>query len=236
MARWYHAVLLAVLVCLLLVADLAQASVGGPSSVELLGWDPVARKVFVAVHYEDDSLQDRPQLGYYLLDAEDPERWIPDMDFQEATLGQGGPDPLHDRIDALRDRLEPMVPVDPIGLELRERLLAVEGCLGLAESAVLAPCRDVLVQLHWQGQIRELRLTTWGQSDVVGAWEVPETGHRVVLYTHLGHTWEIGYQQELAVLFEPASPAPIRELELGPRDKGREEEVAWQQATSIRHD
>lgn len=203
--------------------------------MEILGWDPVARKVFVAVHYEDDAQQDRPWLGYHLLDAEDPEHWVPDLDFHEATLGESGPDRVHDRLDELRRRLEPLTPVEPVGLEIRERLLAVDGCLGVPDAAMMAPCRDVQVQLHWQGQVRELRLTTWGQSDVVGAWEVPETGHRIVLYTHLGHTWEFGYQQELAVLFGPDETRPRVEFPLGPALEERSGGVAARKVTNIRH-
>ena len=241
MTRWIHAALFAVLACLLLVADMARASEGGPSSVELLGWDPVDRKIYAAVHYDDPEAWQHPVIAHWLLDAEDPERLVRDHSFEEATWGHPGPDTMTERIDALRGRLEPLTPVDPVGLELRERMLAIERCTGLTDPGLLAPCREILVELHWQGQVRELRLTTWGMSDVVGAWEVPETGHRVVLYTHLGHTWEIGYQQEVAVLFEP-QPHPsgegsttCEELEQDPAPEGVLDEVAHRDTTGIRH-
>ena len=205
MTRWFHAVLLAILTCLLLVADVTQATVGGPSSLELLGWDAVERKIFVAIHFDDPDAWDHPALGYWQLDAADPGELVLDHAFDEAGLAEGGPDRTLDRIDALRQRLDPLSAVDLVGLELRERQLSIDRCHGLTDPALHAPCREVLVQLHWQGQVQELHLTTWGMSDLVGAWEVPETGHRVVLYSHLGHTWEIGYQQEVAVLFEPAA-------------------------------
>ena len=181
MTRWYHAVLLAIITCLLLIVDVARASVGGPSTVELLGWDPVERKVFVAVHYDDPEAWAHPDLGYWLLDAADPSQLIMDHDFHEAGPSSSGLEHSVERIEALRARLEPLTPVELVGLELRERQLSIDPCHGLPDPGLLAPCREVQVQLHWLGQVRELRLTTWGMSDLVGAWEVPGTGHRVVL-------------------------------------------------------
>jgi hypothetical protein len=229
MTRWYHAVLFAILLCLLLITDVARATVGGPSAVEVLGWDPVARKIYVVTHHEDAARWDRPVLAYYLLDAEDPSVLVVDHAFHERTQGEPGPDRTSDRIDALRARLEPLVPVEPLGLEIRERLLAVEGCAGLPDPFFLAPCREVLVQLHWQGQVRQLQLTTWGMSDLVGAWEVADTGHRLVLYTHLGHTHEMGYQQEISLLFEPDHGLADRPTETPT------EELARREMTDSRH-
>jgi hypothetical protein len=225
MTRWYHAVLLAVLLCLLLVADVARASMGGPSAVEVLGWDPVERKLFVVFHSDDAEHWARPQLAYYLLDDDDPFRPIMDHRFDEDPGADRPPYPTLDRIEELRARLEPLSPVDPVGLELRERLLSVSGCSGLPDPIHLAPCRRVEVRIHWLGQVRELELDTWGMSDVVGAWEVP-TGHRLVLYTHLGNTHEQGYQEEIAVLF-----GPERSEELGTRGARFTE----RDTTKIRH-
>jgi hypothetical protein len=234
MTRWFHAVLFALLVCLLLIADVARASVGGPSSVELLGWDPVDRKIYVAVHFDDPEAWEHPLVGFWLVDGDDPGTLVMDHAFEEAAMAAPGPDATLVRVDELRQRLEPLTPVDPVGLELRERLLAVDRCDGPVDPGLLAPCREVMVQLHWLGQVRELRLTTWGMSDLVGAWEVPETGHRVVLYSHLGHTFEIGYQQELAVLFEPSGqPGPHDAPDRSPLSP--EDEVARWDVTNIRH-
>ncbi len=218
MTRWFHAVLLAILACLLLIADVARASTGGPSTVDLLGFDPVERRIYVAVHFDDPEAWQHPTVAYWSIDAADPDQLIPDHDFEEVSMGEIGPDRTMDRIDALRDRLEPLTPVEPVGLELRERVMGLDRCQAAVDPALLAPCRQVQVELHWLGQVRELLLTTWGMSDVVGAWEAPGTGHRVVLYTHLGHTWEIGYQQELAVLFEPASPEEAQAAAASPSE------------------
>ncbi len=229
MSRWIHAVLLAILTCLLLVTDVARASEGGPSSVELLGFDPVDRQIFAAIHYDDPDAWGHPALGYWALDSDDPGLLVLDHSFDDGAQAAAGIEGTTARMDALRDRLEPLVPVDLVGLELRERQLAVDRCHGAVDPGLLAPCREVLVQLHWLGQVQELQLTTWGMSDLVGAWEVAETGHRVVLYTHLGHTWELGYQQEVAVLFEPQPGA-----EDG-ASAGQIEQVAQRDVTKIRH-
>lgn len=236
MTRWYHAVLLAILLCLLLITDVARASVGGPSAVEVLGWDPVERKLFVVEHFDDSESEDNPVLSYYLLDGDDPALAVPDRAFEEATSGDPGPDRTQDRIEALRARLVPLEPLEPVGLELRERLLALDACAGIPDPGFLPPCREVLVQLHWRGQVRELQLTTWGMSDVVGAWEVPDTGHRLVLYSHLGHTWEAGYQQEIAVLFEPEPTREDGENRGRPRTIAQPtEELVRFDVTNIRH-
>ena len=192
--------------------------------------------MYAAVHYDDPEAWAHPELGYWMLDAADPSQLVMDHEFQDADLGAAGPDRTLDRIDALRARLQPLTAVDIVGLELRERQLAIERCLGVMDPGLMAPCHEVLVQLHWLGQVRELHLTTWGMSDLVGAWEVPETGHRVVLYTHLGHTWEIGYQQELAVLFEPAAPVAPAAIAPGTPSVGdKVDELVRYDMTTIRH-
>jgi hypothetical protein len=172
--------------------------------VDVLGYDAAQQRIYAAVHFDDPDAWDRPLLGYWDLDSDDPSLLLHDRDFEEQGLASSGPDDSYDRLEALRDRLEPLTPVETVGLELRERTLGVDRCAGPRDPGLLAPCRQVQVELHWLDQVRRLELTTWGMSDLVGAWEVPSTGHRVVLYSHLGHTHEIGYQQELAVLFEPA--------------------------------
>ncbi len=230
MKRWIDAFLLAILACLLLIADVSRASAGGPSTVDLLGYDPAQHRIYAAVHFDDPEAWDHPLLGFWDLDSDEPGRLVHDLDFEEAALAEPGPSQSLDRIEELRARLEPLTPVGTIGLELRERTLSVDRCVGPRDPGLLAPCRQVMVELHWLDQVRQLELTTWGMSDLVGAWEVPTTGHRVVLYTHLGHTHEIGYQQELAVLFEPG------EARAEPQgDPGRRAHHQPSGATEIRH-
>ncbi len=203
--------LLTLLLCLM--PKQAQATVGGPSHIEVLGWDPVDRKLFVLEWFHDSSGR-LPALGYYLLDEADPRlvqvrSWYRDEehDVQQTRFWE--------RLEDLRARLQRLEPQEPLGLELRERLESVGPCPGIGELGLSAPCRLLEVELRWQGQQRSLRLHSWGQSDIVSSWSLPQTGHRLVLYSHLGHTHEIGYQQELPLLFAPSSPshaAPKRAL------------------------
>ncbi len=236
MRRALETLLAAIMLSLLLTTDLAWGSVGGPSSLEVLGWDPVDRRVYVLEWLEDDS-GDLPLLGYYLVDSDDPDRVIPVRGWARGEEWHARQVRFWARLDELRARLEPLEPVEPVGLELSERLLGVGPCPGLAHPELQASCRDLEVQLRWRGQERELRLLSWGSSDLVGAWAVPGGEHHLVVYTHLGHTYGQGYQQELSLLFgsPPKDHAGIAAGERPSGERGGQDRAAMREASGIRH-
>ena len=187
-----------------LLAPATAAADPGPSvALEILGWDPVDRKVFVAEHVQEAGLWRPPALGVFLLDAEDPSLRVPlDDPADLAALPGGG------ELRALRRALEPLEPVEPVGLEVRERLSAVGPCSAEPATQQQPPCRDEELRLTWLGQVQELRLSGWGGSDVLGAWAVPETDFRLVVLSYLAAGGVLGLPRETALLFHPAVPGP----------------------------
>src|SRR5207247_8105419 len=85
---------------------LAIASNGGPELAEVLGWDPVEKKVFFEITYVDESGR-APGIFYFDLNGRAPGRaqrvaW--------SHVDTGNPD-YGSRLKVLRRRLKPLEPV-----------------------------------------------------------------------------------------------------------------------------
>jgi hypothetical protein len=198
-----HPLTLTLAGALLLAPASAAADPGGTIAIEVLGWDPVDRKVFVAEHVQEAGLWLPPAIFAFLLDAEDPSLLVHLDDPADLTALPGGGD-----LRALRRRLEPLLPVEPVGLEVRERLMASGPCAHVPTPEWQPPCREDRVQFSWLGQVQELRLVGWGGSDVIGAWAVPGTDFHLVVHSYLATGGVLGLPQETALLFHPVEHAP----------------------------
>ncbi|MFH1469929.1 MAG: hypothetical protein ABIO70_36430 [Pseudomonadota bacterium] len=204
MLRSHHLLSLTLASSLLLCPSTAAADPGGSVALEVLGWDPVDGKVFVAQHIQEAGLWRSPVVGVFLLEAEDPSLLVSLDDPVDLADLPGGGD-----LRALRRALEPLEPVEPVGLEVRERLMASGPCADSPAPDWQPPCRDDRVRLAWLGQVQELRLTGWGGSEVLGAWAVPGTGFRLVVHSYLAQGGVLGQPLETALLFGPVkAPSP----------------------------
>jgi hypothetical protein len=180
----------------LLFPPTAAADPGRSVALEVLGWDPVDRKVFVAEHAQEAGLWLPPAISFFLLDAEDPSLPVLLRDPADLAALPGGGD-----LRVLRRVLEPLVPVEPVGLEVRERHGASGPCAGLPAPEGQPACRAERVELTWHGQVQEVLFTGWGGSDVLGAWAVPGTDCALVVHSYLAPGGVLGLPQESALLF-----------------------------------
>lgn len=185
-----------VLFALLAGAAPAAATVGGPTLLDVLGWDPDARRVYVHFIPTDagtgfgDVVSFAPEAGAKAVS----EPWV--------RQGEGtGEDPaLQERLVALRRRLNPMT---------------VEPAATLPwQASVAAPdtVRDFVPGLDLRYRVRarwergpEFEFVTWGSSVVVlkAIYAIPGRPERLFVFAFVGDRSESGYETQEAVVVGP---------------------------------
>lgn len=169
----------------LLLCAAATATVGYPSDVRVLGYDPVDRKVYTS------SYGEWVQVSYVQLDR--PDHWV---QVQSWYQGPDWESRLEGRLAALEARLEPLPELDLTGLVIQETVTDVVPCLSF-----LDPCtaRQVDVRVSLGDHDASWTQLSWGASGVTAAWLLP-TGDPLILYSHIGRLYETGYQDQRAVV------------------------------------
>ena len=188
-------------IALLALLPLAHATSGVPLEIQVLGWEPVDQKVYLLEHgYGEPGSP--PQLSYLDRDGPDPDALI-----QVRSCYRLDENTLYDRLEQLEARLVPLEPLALTGLQSTERVTSVGPC---ADASPLDDrrCQQVDVALDWYGLRAELQIETWGQGHVHGAWAIPGTEEPLVVYRHVGVTWESGYTRDHAVVLTAPPAAP----------------------------
>ncbi len=225
---------------LLLVVPAARATMGGPQTLEVLGFQSDEARVYLLRHAHDQS-GDPPRLLYYRLDDAPPEQ-APDQPVVVQSWYEGDLRAVHDalpgRLAGLSARLVPLERRELVDLALtvtwrgrdicpqqkeqtraadREAVLAhaerAGGFLADPEdpgSALVSVCDRVDVAVRWEGQEAATTLHTWGGVEVVGLWRVPERPEALVVLQHTGVTYEVGYAAQVPLLLAPGA-APLPE-------------------------
>lgn len=92
----------------IVLAGSAESYTGGPALIEVLGWNPETKHIYV-LEYPWGETGSFPMVSYFDLKSTDPERrrevaWNrPDADYTDRELGA--------RLDTLRKRLKPLTPI-----------------------------------------------------------------------------------------------------------------------------
>lgn len=171
---------------MLLLTAPALATIGTPSQVRVLGYDPVDRKVYVSSEHE------WTQISYVQLDQ--PDRWV---QVQSWYQGPDWEDRLPSRLAALQARLEPLPTLERTGLVIQETITATVPCPTALDLPCTALAMDVQVTLG--AHAASWSQLSWGQSGVTQAWLLP-TGDPLIVYSHIGRLYETGYQDERVVI------------------------------------
>jgi hypothetical protein len=185
---------------LMLGPGLASASHGGPELCDVVGWDPVDRKVFVARHDWSESAAP-PALVYFELDGKQPCRavvvpWSRDMKLDETVRAQ--------RWKKLRTRLEPLVP-SPVALVPKQRVIVADTLTGPYEGMP-----RFRVEISSLGM--PLHVTTYARPDVftLRLYEIPGRRENLAILSFTGIPWEAGYETQVPIVLGASCPTPIQ--------------------------
>lgn len=172
---------------LLLWGLAALATEGTPSELELLGYDPGERKVFVLVQEEF------PEVSYVQLDQ--PAEWVL-VDVWSQGAGWEARFPAW--LAALRARLVPLEPVSWDSLQLTEAVTAQVPCPDV-DPELGCVAQQVSLQASLDGRAARWTHTSGSRARVIAAYALP-TGDRLIVYTHLGKLYEGGYTTQHAIV------------------------------------
>jgi hypothetical protein len=192
------------LLALLACAAPARATVGGPTRLEVLGWDPATHRVYVHSVAESggDGFGD---VLYFALDARDPQEAV-STDLAGRGEGSARDSTLVRRLAALRRRLSPL-PGSAPGFSLPYRETVKTDTL---RDRVEGPIARHQVLARWAVTPGEFEFTTYDRPDVVlrSVHAVPGRAERLLVFAFIGDPFEGGYETQVAVLV--TSPADVK--------------------------
>ncbi len=194
---WIAVAALAALAC----GAPARATVGGPRLLDVLGWSPDEKRVYVHVLPMDES-GDFGDVLYFALDSATPEQ--PQVIGWSAGEGTTADDPeLLRKLDELRGRLAPMCAEPAVALPSRIRVVSAD----TARDCDGAPRYVVHVALE---DSTRFEVTTFYETEVVvkGVHQVPGRPERLVVLAFIGICAEGGYETQEPMLLA----APSRRL------------------------
>lgn len=184
---------LAVVLALAACAVPALATVGGPTLVDVLGWDAGRKRVYVHFVLTDagGSFGDVVSFGLEPGDAGVREPW--------ARRGEGtGEDPVALRkLEALRERLRPLA-AEPAAVLPWQSSVVARDSLGDGYCGQEIRYR---VRARWERE-PEFEFTTWGSTEVLlkAVYLLPGHGERLFVFAFTGDRSEGGYETQLPVI------------------------------------
>jgi hypothetical protein len=186
----------AVVLALLAGAAPAPATVGGPTLVDVLGWDAGQRRVYVRFIPTDagGSFGDVVSFGLEAGDAGAREPWVrrgQDTDQDPALLR---------RLEALRRRLKPL-PVEPAATMPWESRVVARDSVGDGYCGQEIRYR---VRARWERE-PEFEFTTWGGTEVLlkAVYRIPGRAERLYVFAFTGDRSEGGYETQAPVIVRP---------------------------------
>lgn len=195
-------------IALCATARTAHATVGGETVVDVLGWDPTAKRVY----FHEQTFDAAGEFGtvWYFecssarFGARGQLRWTPTRpDSGDGTSGDPG---LNARLAALRSRLKPLPTRAGITFpwKWKTRVLSRDSLAHVPE----APRFRVLVSFE---QAEEFEVTTFHDTNVVrkAVYAIPGRKESLVLLSYTGHSDEGGYEVQVPVLVPAGAHAPI---------------------------
>lgn len=173
----------------------ARSSTGGPDLIEVLGWDPGDRKVFVAQHYRGESGYP-PAFAYFDLGGRSPGRpvvvpWSVASDDQEYRRREG----------ALRARLRPLPSVPAASIFGVSKVLAKD--VVTLNGGERTRYRVRVSRLHhdWGGAFE---VVTYDDPSVrvLSVHPIPGRRERLAILSFFGIPHESGYETQVPVILE----------------------------------
>jgi hypothetical protein len=198
-ARRFRGMRLVVIAALLLTGRTAAATVGGPTIVELLGFDAPDAKIYVVTRFEDES--GRPPEVHFIHAAGPRLARVTRVESIESDLTDRDHDVLEERIVKLRKRLRPLARIsDKIAVtRATTRFVRVPD---FAAGTGTRPCRMVGLALT-VGELTnavELRDCHPPSTGVVTAFAVPGGDAVLVIVSSRPDDFELGYPVQRPLL------------------------------------
>jgi hypothetical protein len=174
----------------------ARATVGGPTLLDVLGWDPLAKRVYV--HFVDtsgggffgDVVSFAPDSGAVGV----PEPWVRHGEESYA-------DPvLLGKLADLRRRLAPMA-VEPAAVMPWVSRVVARDSLDDGYPGQVVRYR---VRARWERE-PEFEFTTWGSPEVLlkAVYVIPGHAARLFVFAFTGDRMESGYETQAPVIVAP---------------------------------
>lgn len=176
---------------------LANATVGGPETIELLG--EADQRLYLV--RRGAYAQDAPPIVYvYDLRSPWPVARV-DPISRQGELGQ-----VDAAIEELKSRLKPLTRIEP---ETVRVTVTARGREPGPFTSDQAHCEVLDVHLGYGRRARTFREYAWPGARGVHAAAKTSTGHVIAVYRSIGVTFESGYELDTPVLLPPPdSPAP----------------------------
>ncbi|MCC6652492.1 MAG: hypothetical protein IT348_15180 [Candidatus Eisenbacteria bacterium] len=196
--RWRALLFALITTCL---AASAQATSGGETVCDVLGWDASTQRVYL----HEMSWDGAGGFGdVYFIECAGEHAGRSKSAGWPRRGEQDGNDPvLNGRLDSLRAALSPLVPVVAAGFPWRTHVLAGDTLHGIHE----AP--RFLVRASF-GE-RDYEVTTYHRPDVYrkGVYPLPGRREQLVVLSYIGKPEEGGYELQTALLVAPGKGAAI---------------------------
>lgn len=196
MKRWTMvAAMLAVMMC----APGARATVGGPTTCDVLGWDAAARRVYV--HMQPGNAGSMfGTVGYFAVGGAAADTLVPAPWSRDGEGTMEDPD-LQRRLAALRARLQPLVRRTAIALPWKHSIVRRDS-LGSVWSAP-----RFRVRLSYEGE-DDFEVTTFHLPWVsrIAVLQIPGRTETLQVFSFVGHPEEGGYETQVPVLVGPGGP------------------------------
>lgn len=176
----------------------ARATVGGPTLLDVLGWDPGTRRVYVHFLPMDGADLFGDVVSYPLEGAgpggEVRESWV------RQAEGTSDDPQLRAKLKSLRKRLKPLVAEPAAALPWKS---SIAGCDSMPDRGSGVALR-YRVCARWESE-PEFEFTTW-ESPLVALKAVygfPGRGERLFVFAFTGTPFEGGYETQVPVLVKP---------------------------------
>lgn len=188
--------------------SLALATVGGPQSIEVLGYDAPDQKVYILRHFHDGRGR-LPQLSYYLLGSKQPQKQIDvsslyihhktqkvDFDQDPATFNQA--------LAKIQRRLQPLTKVNTNQLKLK----VLQRKQRRVKAAMDPSCSLLEYQYRYQVQKSALRspiqnaISYQPKIQLSQSYSIPKHNKILAVVKYQGIAMEGGYSVEDAVILK----------------------------------
>jgi hypothetical protein len=182
-------------VCLLLGwTTPSRGTTGGPDVAEVLGWDPVDKKIFVAIHHYNES-SDAPTVFYFDLRKGPPSRPVAvrwSLSYRDSSQER--------RLDDLRRRLRPLRSLPHHSLLFDQRTVKRDSVL-FGSYHWPRHRFTALVDNRYHIEVVTYEPSRYPEVRLLSLFEIPESPYELGIVSIIGVPVETGYEAHVPVLF-----------------------------------
>jgi len=172
---------------------------GGPTSIEVLGYDPVDRKVFFMA-VDGSEAGTVPIVHYFSLASNSPTRVVQVRSWYE-KIGPNDHEAFEEQLERLRLRLSALKPLEQSAVSTKAEIQYIDQ---FQVEEGLRPVARYKVHFNLSyGSLRaELDATAYcsDRAELIGAFQVPEEPYVLAVLSYIGNPVEFCYETETAVL------------------------------------